>query len=496
MLSCTPSVAQVASQRQPVIPDDLINDVVEARAATHPATPFLEKSTLLLAEIDLNRLEVAAAADRLGEMFGQQPGPAAAQIFATGDGLVESLKAAGVQKVYVTAATRSVLDGGPLLILPCENPAAVEALLTPLVRGAEQNPALHVQAGNEVVLVGPPAAVARVASQQGDLRPDLVLPLVEGQLDHRVVISLPEEARRELVALWPDRLPENSPVQLSPRALAADIQSVVVSLRLPPEALMQVHFAATDGGAADRVARLLGELVAFGDVPPESIERVGDAGIRFQLPVDDLAKAVMAVTSPLRKRVSQARLMNSLKQVGLAIHLYHEQHKHLPPRCLVDAQGTPLLSIHVALLPHLEQAALHGAIQLDQAWNSEANRQFTSMLVPNYCGDGRLGAKTTIRFPVYPGSVWDGAGPPKDFREVTDGTSNTIAAIDAPDKAAIEWANPDPWVLSAEDPRSDVFGDRDAATVLMLDGSVLVLQKAETSNEQLRAMLTIAGGES
>ncbi|MGI9471746.1 MAG: hypothetical protein ACR2NZ_09460, partial [Rubripirellula sp.] len=92
--------------------------------------------------------------------------------------------------------------------------------------------------------------------------------------------------------------------------------------------------------------------------------------------------------------------------------------------------------------------------------------------------------------------VWEGDGPPRDFRDIKDGTSQTIVLIDAPDDAAISWMNPEPWVLSDKDPMSDVFGDRETATVLLLDGSAQVLSKDDMDNEKLKAMLTIDGGES
>ena len=61
--------------------------------------------------------------------------------------------------------------------------------------------------------------------------------------------------------------------------------------------------------------------------------------------------------------------------------------------------------------------------------------------------------------------------------------------------AAIEWANPQPWVLSEDDPMSDVFGDRETAAVVFLDGAGRVLKKSEMTNDKLKAMLTIDGGE-
>jgi hypothetical protein len=112
-----------------------------------------------------------------------------------------------------------------------------------------------------------------------------------------------------------------------------------------------------------------------------------------------------------------------------------------------------------------------------------------------YCDGNDAANKTTIRAPVFPGSLWDGDGPPKKFRDVRDGLSNTIAFIDAPPSAAIEWANPEPWILSEDDPMTDVFGDRESMAVGMLDGAVILLHRDRMTNEKLKALLTIDGGE-
>src|SRR5690606_28158027 len=103
--------------------------------------------------------------------------------------------------------------------------------------------------------------------------------------------------------------------------------------------------------------------------------------------------------------------------------------------------------------------------------------------------------KTQFRVPVFPGSAWDGEGPPKTFRDITDGSSNTIAVIHAPAEAAVSWADPAEWKISPDDPMKDVFGDREEVEALFFDGSVRTLQRDELDNEKLSAMLTIAGGE-
>ena len=186
---------------------------------------------------------------------------------------------------------------------------------------------------------------------------------------------------------------------------------------------------------------------------------------------------------------------NQLRQTALAFHNYASAYNKFPKRVITDEQGRALFSGRVALLPFVEQNALYENLHLDEPWDSPHNSQFTSMLVPSFALIDAEGATSVIRFPVYPNSLWDGEDADRGFSDVTDGTSNTIFAIYAPASSAIEWANPAPWNLSAINPIDDVFGDREEVTVAMLDGSTRVLKKSETSNEKLKAMLTISGGE-
>src|SRR5207249_2796575 len=72
-----------------------------------------------------------------------------------------------------------------------------------------------------------------------------------------------------------------------------------------------------------------------------------------------------------RRTVSQ----NNLKQIGLAMHNYHDTYRHFPPQALTDKNGKPLLSWRVAVLPFIEQDNLYRQFKLDEPWDSEHNRK-------------------------------------------------------------------------------------------------------------------------
>jgi hypothetical protein len=337
-----------------------------------------------------------------------------------------------------------------------------------------------------------------VVARKGVDRADLILPTKSGDLlDHTIVIALPAEAREELAALWPVELPlAPLPEPISPSQIASDVLRIVVSFRLPPEPEMMIHIETVDASAANRVKGLLENALTLAGDAKSLIEiKVELANVSLFATPEAFVKVASAIIAPARAQSLHMRKMNSIKQVMLAFHNYFATEKHFPPRVFTDADGRPLMSWRVSILPYLDQEAFYRELSLDQPWDSEDNRQYTSTLIMTYCDDVEPTNKTTIRAPVFPGSFWDGDGPPKTGRDVRDGLSNTIAIIDAPPSAAVEWANPDPWILSKDDPMSDVFGDRDSVRVGMLDGAAIVLDRKEMTNEKLKALLTIAGGE-
>ncbi len=472
----------------------LINDVDQATVARHSATPYMEASTLLVADVDVNKIDVAATIHWIIETIG---GDREEESVATLRGFLDSLKGAGAEHVFATAAARSPIDGGPVVIVPCENTAVVNGLGTVILQNFPKHTPLKVHVGDMVVLAGPTVALDRVTASEGVQRPDLILPLKQaGLLDHTIVIALPDEARRDLAELWPESLPKDSPVQFSPRAMAKDISRIVISWRLPPEPEVIANIETPDADAAERVKQIFDKILGMAGEAKSSVKiNVEVATVRLRASPEAFAKVVAGVIAPSRAEARQLALMDHMKQIGLAIHSYHVQEQHLPPRCFTDRDGKPLLSWRVALLPYIEQLAMYRAMKLDQPWDSDDNAMFSAMLIPTYFEESKPSAKTRMRAPVYPGSIWHGDGPPKTLSDVKDGTSNTIAVIHAPENAAVEWSNPQPWVLSVDDPMSDVFGERETATVVLLDGAALVLKKSDMTNKKLIAMLTCDKGD-
>jgi len=89
-----------------------------------------------------------------------------------------------------------------------------------------------------------------------------------------------------------------------------------------------------------------------------------------------IALLLPAQHSSCPSRSPQWQCASRMKQLCLALHTYHDAHQSLPPAYTVDAEGKPLHSWRVLVLPYLEADDLYRQIRLDEPWDSEYNRQF------------------------------------------------------------------------------------------------------------------------
>jgi hypothetical protein len=156
---------------------------------------------------------------------------------------------------------------------------------------------------------------------------------------------------------------------------------------------------------------------------------------------DEIAK----YADPVAKiRLAAARQVsaNNLKQIGLAMHNYHDQSGALPLHAIYSKDGkTPLLSWRVAILPYIEEGPLYMAFKLDEPWDSAHNKKLIARMPKTYeISIGKKGEGLTY-YHVFtgPGTLFDGAKKMK-FTDITNGTSNTLLAVEATDP--VVWSKP------------------------------------------------------
>jgi prepilin-type N-terminal cleavage/methylation domain-containing protein/prepilin-type processing-associated H-X9-DG protein len=151
-----------------------------------------------------------------------------------------------------------------------------------------------------------------------------------------------------------------------------------------------------------------------------------------------LLPAVQAAREAARKTECE----NHLKQIGLALLNYESTYRTLPPAYLADANGKPMHSWRVLILPFLEEQALYQQYDFNEPWDGPHNSQLAGRIsdvfhCPSSTDDP---AQTSYVAVVGPQTVWPGTNSMK-IRQIIDGTSRTISIVEVV-SSGIHWMEP------------------------------------------------------
>jgi prepilin-type N-terminal cleavage/methylation domain-containing protein/prepilin-type processing-associated H-X9-DG protein len=245
--------------------------------------------------------------------------------------------------------------------------------------------------------------------------------------------------------------------------------------------------------------------------------------------VATLAGLLLPAVQHAREAARRARCQNNLRQIGLGIASHESAIRCLPAGR--DAAGGRQHSWCTAVLPYLEQPALHTRYDYSQAWDNPTNlpvaeTDLTVFRCPSAIGKwpgktdygGNYGSALTGLTPGFQhGFAWEaGTLPPIHVAmpgshrmapvrigEVTDGTSQTFLVLEDADRPAKEggmWANGHNCFAHDNGPinheiSQEIFGRHPAgANGLLADGSVRFLSESIVLSV-VGAMCTRASGE-
>jgi len=196
---------------------------------------------------------------------------------------------------------------------------------------------------------------------------------------------------------------------------------------------------------------------------------------------------------------SSAIHRRNLMQIALALHNYASGNQAFPLRAIRSADGKPLLSWRVALLPYLEEGAtvpgLYEQFHLDEAWDSEHNLALVNQMPAVFERRLQTAAEGATHYlgVVGPGAVF-GAEEGVALSDITDGLSNTIMVVEA--DRAVPWTKPEDLNVDLDNPLQELGGLHPRGFfVLLSDGGVKFILNTIDS-KTLRGLMTIDGGES
>lgn len=193
-------------------------------------------------------------------------------------------------------------------------------------------------------------------------------------------------------------------------------------------------------------------------------------------------------------------ITNNLKQIGLAVHNYHDSTMHFPSN-IKGPNGQALLSWRVAILPYIEQGSLYSQFDLTQPWDSPRNKALLNQMPRIYAArplEYVPGQTTTTPYRGFagPGAIFEdipSGGKPIGIMNVTDGTSNTILIVEASEQ--VPWTKPDDLPFAPSQPLPKLGGFKPGGFyALFADGSIHYIPDS-TPESNIKAMITREGGE-
>jgi hypothetical protein len=222
-----------------------------------------------------------------------------------------------------------------------------------------------------------------------------------------------------------------------------------------------------------------------------------EARLNASIPADlPFTGAYLAAKQKVQEAAAAMVSINNLKQIGIAMHNYHDTHGSFPPAAACDKTGKPLLSWRVLILPYVDGGELFKEFKLDEPWDSANNKKLLAKMPKVYTIPGKTKpGDTNSHYRVFVGNGagfdWIMGG---KIQNITDGTSNTLLCVTA--ETAVPWTKPDELDFDPEKDMTRLVGEVVTGRIqaVFFDGSVRTFAKVP-AKMTLHAIITRAGGE-
>lgn len=193
----------------------------------------------------------------------------------------------------------------------------------------------------------------------------------------------------------------------------------------------------------------------------------------------------------------RAMCSSNLRQISLGLKNYRDSYGIFPPAYTVDANGKLLHSWRTLILPYLDQKTLYDSIDLTKPWDDPANSAVSEQIPGIYrCPSATSPTNRTTYLGVFGKDKCFTGSKGRKLQEITDKHDETIVVIEVPEDQGVPWMAPldaDENLILSFDPKTK-WPHPNLRNAIFVNGSSIHLFNT-TSPEELRRMLTIAGGD-
>lgn len=234
-----------------------------------------------------------------------------------------------------------------------------------------------------------------------------------------------------------------------------------------------------------------------------------------------LVALLLPAVQQAREAARRTQSRNNLKQIGLALHNYHDTFNKFPEGTVVESatEVEDRLSWQVSILPYIDQAPLYNGFDMRKPFNRQPDESFVTVRIPvytnpslpfargfemggstDYVGIAGLGVDGPKKKPGDKGAGAFAYDHPRGIRDITDGTSNTVIVGDVSGDRGF-WARGGkstirPFTAKPYIKGPDGFGGAHVGGghFLLGDGSVRFVSE-NIDPATMEALVTIQGGE-
>ena len=457
---------------------------------------YVDAKTAVVGWIDIEKLDL----DGFNAFKEKLSGSAAAedqsaQLKGTRDALVQL----GVRKIYWVSDLAGLTNGPQAVIVPVsvDKQDVVAVILKALI----SDTANAVVGENGAILAGDSTVIAALRQpKSGPASADLLTAVNRIKDPHGLVLLTPVSAMLPVVGILP-QLVDGDVEKVSQAAeWLVNLRSVSLSGELPPSKGTLRIATKTDEvatGLTTFVNEWTKEKLANS---AETVKLAADGDdIVLNITSTDHATAVLSAVQQFSTGNHRPNAFNSLKQIALAMHNFHDVFGHFPPQALADANGNRLLSWRVMILPYLDQAPLYTEFHLDEPWDSVHNLQLVSKMPAVLKSLGQPSeksepGKTRFVAPLTKDSPFGRAGAVR-IQDITDGTSNTLMVVEASADKAMIWTKPEDILIDENNPLNSIIAkDTNGFAACLCDGAARFFSR-DLNQGVLQALLSVSGGE-